>query len=103
MAKTVEQAVSQAAGGLPSSSRAGMVTSILTMRASAAQDGIQKRDWTGEQLGVEAARVANHILLHPIRSRPGNFQEDNINFRVRLKGRACSKSRAGRPLMRITL
>ena len=86
MAKTVEQAVSQAAGGTPLcfflQGGDGDINPYYE-GTPVAQDGIQKRDWTGEQLGVEAARVANHIRTQSGPDPSLQFQEDNINFRVR--------------------
>lgn len=51
-----------------------------TLRADGA---VQKRDWTGEQLGLEAARVAQAIRTDPVVSPSLEFAEDTLAFRVR--------------------
>lgn len=48
-----------------------------------ADDAIKKRDWTGEQLGVEAARVAKSIHTEPVPAPSLQFAEDYLRFPVR--------------------
>jgi hypothetical protein len=47
------------------------------------QDAVRKRDWTGEQLGREAARVAKAIHTEGSREASLDFADDLLTFRVR--------------------
>jgi len=47
------------------------------------EDPVKMRDWTGERLGVEAARVAKEIRTEPEPSASIDFREDVLNFRLR--------------------
>jgi hypothetical protein len=52
------------------------------------KDGaIEKRDWTGEQLGREAARVATTIHTEVAREPSIDFADDVLEFRPRWEGR----------------
>lgn len=48
-----------------------------------AEGAIKKRDWTGEQLGLEAARVAKTISTLPALQPSLQFAEDVMSFPVR--------------------
>ncbi len=48
-----------------------------------ADGAVKKRDWTGEQLGLEAARVAKTINTVPASEPSLQFTEDSITFPVR--------------------
>jgi len=48
-----------------------------------AEGAVKKRDWTGEQLGVEAARVAKTINTIPVTQPSLQFSEDVMTFPVR--------------------
>jgi hypothetical protein len=48
-----------------------------------AEDAIKKRDWTGEQLGKEAASVAQHIHAEADPSPSLDFVDDLLTFRLR--------------------
>jgi hypothetical protein len=86
MAKTVEQSVSEAAGGTPLcfflQGGDGDINPYYA-DTSQANDAIKKRDWTGEQLGVEAARVAKRIRTQSVPDASLQFAEDSITFPVR--------------------
>ncbi len=47
------------------------------------QDALKMRDWTGERLGQEAARVANAIHTEAAPETSLDFNEDLLNFRLR--------------------
>ena len=51
------------------------------------EGGIEKRDWTGEQLGREAARVATMIHTEVAREPAIDFADDVLEFRPRWDGR----------------
>ena len=48
-----------------------------------AEGAVKKRDWTGEQLGLEAGRVAKTINTVPVSEPSLQFTEDSITFPVR--------------------
>jgi len=48
-----------------------------------AQDAVKKRDWSGERLGQEAARVAKGIQTHADPQASLDFAEDVMTFRLR--------------------
>ena len=50
---------------------------------SQAEDAVKKRDWTGEELGREAARVAQAIKALPTSEASLQFTEDWMTFPVR--------------------
>jgi neutral ceramidase len=86
MAARVEQSVSQAAGGTPLCFfLQGGDGDINPYYATTplAQQAIQKRDWTGEQLGLEAARVAKQIRTESVPNTSMQFAEDSITFPIR--------------------
>ena len=47
------------------------------------QDTVKWRDWTGQRLGEEAARVAKSIRTEPVADPSLQFVEDTLNFRLR--------------------
>jgi neutral ceramidase len=47
------------------------------------QDAVKMRDWTGKQLGREAARVAKAIQTEAVREPSLDFAEDLLPFRLR--------------------
>ena len=86
VAKTVEQSFAGAAGDSPLclflQGGDGDINPYFadTRRAD---DAVKKRDWTGEQLGQEAARVAKDIKTAPGPDASLQFTEDVIMFPVR--------------------
>ena len=86
MARTVEQAVGDATVGRPLclflQGGDGDINPYYagTRRAS---DAVKWRDWTGEQLGVEAARVANKIRTEADADSSLQYTEDSLTFPVR--------------------
>ncbi|MGO8790280.1 MAG: neutral/alkaline non-lysosomal ceramidase N-terminal domain-containing protein [Terriglobia bacterium] len=86
MARTVEQSFSDATGGPPLclflQGGDGDINPYYatTPRADGA---VKKRDWTGEQLGAEAARVAKSIHTAPVPAPSLQFSEDYLTFPVR--------------------
>jgi len=86
MAKTVEQSVSAAAGGTPLCFfLQGGDGDINPYYATTPldQQAIERRDWTGEQLGQEAARVAKQIRTQSVSDASMQFAEDALSFPVR--------------------
>ena len=86
MARTVEEAVGGRAAALrcASSCKAGTATSTpITPRPALADGAVKKRDWTGEQLGAEAARVATTINTVSATQPNLQFTEDIMTFAVR--------------------
>jgi hypothetical protein len=86
MARTVEQALGGATGGSPLCLfLQGGDGDINPYHATTAlTDGaVKKRDWTGEQLGLEAARVAKTINTVPASQPSLQFTEDLMTFPVR--------------------
>ena len=86
MARTVEQSVADATGGRPlcfflQGGDGDINPYYATTRR--ADDAIKKRDWTGEQLGAEAARVAKSIHTEPAPVPSLQFTEDYMTFPVR--------------------
>ena len=86
MARTVEESVGGAGGGSPLclflQGGDGDINPYYATTALA--DGaVKKRDWTGEQLGVEAARVAKTINTVPATQPSLQFGEDVMTFPVR--------------------
>lgn len=47
------------------------------------EDAIKKRDWTGQRLGVEAARVAKEIRTESVAAPSIDFREETLNFKLR--------------------
>jgi hypothetical protein len=47
------------------------------------QDAVRMRDWTGERLGREAARVARAIQTEPAPDASLDYAEDTLDFRLR--------------------
>ncbi len=86
MARTVEQSVGDATGGRPLcfflQGGDGDINPYYadTHRAN---DAVKKRDWTGEQLGTEAARVANKIQTEAAADPSLQYAEDSLTFPVR--------------------
>ena len=86
MAKTVEQAVGSTTGGSPLCLfLQGADGDINPYYATTprAKDAVQKRDWTGAQIGQEAARVAKDIRTNPAAEPSLQFVEDTMTFPVR--------------------
>ncbi len=98
MAKTVEQAFPRATARSPASSLPYSVVDqplcfflqgadgdinpyYATTRLD--QDAVKKRDWTGEQLGEAAARVAKRIHTETVPQPSLDFTEDIMSVRVR--------------------
>jgi hypothetical protein len=52
-----------------------------------AEGAVERRNWTGEQLALEAARVAHAIRTEPATSPSLEFVEDTLPFRVRWNSR----------------
>lgn len=48
-----------------------------------AQDAVKKRDWTGEQLGQEAARVAEAVRTESAAKPTLDFAEDSLSVQIR--------------------
>jgi hypothetical protein len=86
MARTVEQSVGDATGGRPLclflQGGDGDINPYYEGTPRSA-GGIEKRDWTGEQLGAEAARVAKTIHTEPVQAPSLQFAEDTLTFAVR--------------------
>ena len=86
MARTVEEAVGSAGGGSPLCIfLQGGDGDINPYYATTplADGAVKKRDWTGEQLGLEAARVAKTINTVPAAQPSLQFTEDVMTFPVR--------------------
>jgi hypothetical protein len=86
MARTAEQSVADATGGRPlcfflQGGDGDINPYYATTRR--ADDAVKKRDWTGEQLGAEAARVAKSIHTEPAPVPSLQFTEDYMTFPVR--------------------
>jgi neutral ceramidase len=47
------------------------------------EDAIKKRNWTGERLGAEAARVAKEIHTESVPAATIDFREETLNFKLR--------------------
>ncbi|HLK21763.1 MAG TPA: hypothetical protein VKT81_22595 [Bryobacteraceae bacterium] len=47
------------------------------------EDAIKKRDWTGQRLGAEAARVAKEIHTESVPDAAIDFREETLNFKLR--------------------
>jgi hypothetical protein len=47
------------------------------------EDAIKKRDWTGQRLGAEAARVAKEIHTESVPAPSIDFREETLNFKLR--------------------
>jgi hypothetical protein len=86
MARTVEEALGSATGSSPLCLfLQGGDGDINPYYATTplAEGAVKKRDWTGEQLGQEAARVAKSINTVPASQPSLQFTEDSITFPVR--------------------
>ncbi len=86
MAKTVEQAVGSGAGASPLCLfLQGADGDINPYYATTprSNDAVKKRDWTGAQIGQEAARVAKDIRTNPAAEPSLQFVEDTMTFPVR--------------------
>ncbi len=86
MAKTVEQAVGGAMGSSPLCLfLQGADGDINPYYATTprSNDAVKKRDWTGTQIGQEAARVAKDIRTDPAPEPSLQFAEDAMTFPVR--------------------
>lgn len=86
MARTVEQSIGGATGGGPlcfflQGGDGDINPYYATTRL--ADDAVGKRNWTGEQLGAEAARVAKSIHTEPAAAPSLQFTEDYMTFPVR--------------------
>lgn len=47
------------------------------------EDAIKKRDWTGQRLGAEAARVAKEIHTESVPDPAIDFREETLDFKLR--------------------
>lgn len=47
------------------------------------EDAVKMRDWTGQRLGAEAARVAKEIQTHSAPTPSIDYREETLNFRLR--------------------
>jgi neutral ceramidase len=47
------------------------------------EDAVKMRDWTGQRLGAEAARVAKEIHTDNVPTASIDFREETLNFRLR--------------------
>jgi len=47
------------------------------------EDAIKKREWTGQRLGAEAARVAKEIHTENVPAASIDFREETLNFKLR--------------------
>jgi neutral ceramidase len=47
------------------------------------EDAVKMRDWTGQRLGAEAARVAKEIHTENVPAASIDFREETLNFRLR--------------------
>jgi hypothetical protein len=86
MARNVEEAMGNASGGSPLCLfLQGGDGDINPYYATTplAEGAVKARDWTGEQLGAEAARVAKTINTVPISQPSLQFTEDSLTFPVR--------------------
>jgi hypothetical protein len=86
MARTVEQSLGESGGGAPICFfLQGGDGDINPYYATTPleKEAVKKRDWTGEQLGMEAARVANRIRTQAEPDASLEFAEDSITFPVR--------------------
>jgi neutral ceramidase len=86
MARTTEQSVGDPVGGQPLCFfLQGGDGDINPYYATTplVDDAVKKRDWTGEQLGAEAARVAKTIHTEPVQEPSLQFTEDYLTFPVR--------------------
>ena len=86
MARTVEDAVRSANGGSPLflflQGGDGDINPYYAT-TPLAEGAVKKRDWTGEQLGLEAARVAKTINTVSAAQPSLQFSEDVMTFPVR--------------------
>jgi neutral ceramidase len=86
MARAVEESLGSAAGSSPLclflQGGDGDINPYYAT-TSLAQGAVKKRDWTGEQLGQEAARVAKTINTVSASQPSLQFREDAITFPVR--------------------
>jgi neutral ceramidase len=86
MARTVERSLGEAAGGTPLCFfLQGGDGDINPYYATTPleKEAVKKRDWTGEQIGLEAARVAERIRSQADPDASLQFAEDSITFPVR--------------------
>jgi len=86
MARTVEEAVGSAGGGSPLclflQGGDGDINPYYAT-TSLSDGAVKKRDWTGEQLGLEAARVAKSVNTVSAVQPSLQFSEDIMIFPVR--------------------
>jgi hypothetical protein len=94
MARTVEEALSKATGGSPLclflQGGDGDINPYYA-GTSQADDPVKKRDWTGEELGRQAARVAQAISPVLPTESSLQFSEDWMTFPVRWNGQKFRK------------
>jgi neutral/alkaline ceramidase-like enzyme len=84
--QTVETALEQATGSRPLSIfLQGAPGDINPYYATIprAEDAVKWRDWTGQRLGEEAARVAKSIHTEAVAEPSLQFAEDTLDFRLR--------------------
>ncbi len=86
MAKTVENSLGSVADGSPLclfvQGGDGDINPYYAT-TTLADGAVKKRDWTGEELGGEAARVAMAINTLPVSEPSLEFREDSMTFPVR--------------------
>jgi len=82
MIKTVEQAFGGEPLGMFLQGGGGDIDPYYAVHPLE-QDAVKMRDWTGERLGQEAARVAKSIQTAAVPDATLDFAEDQLEFRMR--------------------
>jgi len=86
MSKTVEQAFTQSSSAPPLCfflQGAPGDINVYDATTPLEQDAVKKRDWSGEQLGQEAAQVAKQIRTETVPNPTLDFAEDTLTFHLR--------------------
>jgi neutral ceramidase len=82
MARTVEQALGEGSMAMFVQGAAGDINPYHAV-TPLEQDALKQRDWSGEELGREAARVARSIRTEASPGASLDFAEDTLSFRFR--------------------
>lgn len=94
MIKTVEAQVGESVEGFFLQGAPGDINPYYAV-TPLAQDAIHWRDWTGQHLGEEAARVAERIHTHAVEAPSIQYAEDLLTFHLRWDANKFRQALAG--------